>query len=425
MRQNNSNHDHVLGSLFITVFATIGIFTLVQRGYPLDARFLPIIILTTVYVFVGVSAWRMVIKYPRSSFSIFYFTTQCIVTVAMNFVIESELGARIPPFWDFAIVFQAGILGKWQWLVWLLLAGTRISDSVLVQGNFSQVTTTLSIYVGFALAGHMFNRAHQAQQDLQDLAIRVEEKRQQDVHRFEQIHTVRQNFLRSATHDLKNPVNVFLGFLQLLEQDSQIQQHEQAPEYLTHMNRSANHMNMLIQDMLDLLEVQSEIQPKLTRIDLTQLIQSVVNDMAVQAKKHDVYLHVDFPSDKIHATVDPHMFRRLLDNLISNAIKYTPAMGSVTVALEEQVHTVDLHVTDTGMGIPQDEIPHIFEPFTRVAAESHRIIEGTGLGLAIVKAIADQHGASVGVDTVLGMGTTFTVRLPRAIPQKIEPATLI
>lgn len=413
MRRGSTNRDQILGGFFITSFATTGVFSLMQRGYPLDARFLPIIILTSVYVFVGVSAWGTVLKHPRSSFSLFYFTTQCIVALAMNFVIEAELNTRIPPFWDFPIVFQAGILGNWQWIVWLLLGGYRVGGSVIEAGDISQTATTLSIYVGFGLAGYMFNQAHQAQQALRQMNARIEQTRQQDVRRFEQIHAVRQNFLRSATHDLKNPVNVLLGFLQLLEQDSQIQQHKDAPEYLHHMTRSANHMNLLIQDMLDLMEVQSEIQPKLTRVKLTDLIHEAADEMSVQAKKHDVYLHVDFPSDTVYATVDPRMFRRLLDNLLSNAIKYTPATGSVTIALEEQIETIDVHVTDTGMGIPEDEIPHIFEPFTRVEAESHRVVEGTGLGLAIVKAIADQHNASVGVETVLGMGTTFSVRLPR------------
>jgi signal transduction histidine kinase len=109
---------------------------------------------------------------------------------------------------------------------------------------------------------------------------------------------------------------------------------------------------------------------------------------------------------------DPFQLKQALRNLVGNAIKYTPTNGTVSLAIDVQQYTVLLHVVDNGYGIPEEDLPLLFNRFYRVRTEAVKDIEGNGLGLAIVKSIAEQHGGHVHVESELGKGSCFTIALP-------------
>ena len=153
-------------------------------------------------------------------------------------------------------------------------------------------------------------------------------------------------------------------------------------------------------------------------VDLVALVRESVDALRQLADRSAVGVHVDTP-DHLVAPVDEHRIRQVVDNLVSNAIKYSPAGGTVTVALQSAADTVELTVEDTGIGIPADEVGLVFDRFFRGSQALASHIPGTGLGLDIVSSIVAAHGGQVSLDSEVGRGTTFRVVLP---PDDSEPS---
>jgi two-component system sensor histidine kinase/response regulator len=224
---------------------------------------------------------------------------------------------------------------------------------------------------------------------------------------------MRKQFIGSATHDLKNPIFIISGYMDMLERMPVIVESERAQNYLSAMRRGVSKMNNLVRDMLDLLQLEHGVE--LDKVDyvFTSFVRESVQDTPLRAQEKGVSFTVDVPDDKTLITIDPKRMNRVMDNLVSNAIKYTPEGGSVfvTASIEDDRFTIE--VADNGLGIPEAMLSQLFMPFQRVETEEHMAQEGTGLGLSIVKAIVEQHDGQVTVQSVLGKGSTFRVDLPR------------
>lgn len=268
-----------------------------------------------------------------------------------------------------------------------------------------------SLIIFTSIASYILIRRANLCKQMRQRIENVESQRLNDANQYAQVTQLRAQFVRAATHDLKNPLNVVKGYIELLSTEPAITQNDSAMMFLRHMEHSANRMHALIIDMLDLLEVQSEVKPTLRRVNLNQLIEDTLIDYLPQAAEKGIVLEFQPAEPGIIASVDAHRFERLVDNVLSNAIKYTPQNGYVTVYLDKKLQQVHLCIADTGMGIPEADLPHIFESFYRVQEESHYEIDGTGLGLSIVNAIADQHNATIQVQSEVNKGTRFTIML--------------
>jgi two-component system sensor histidine kinase/response regulator len=224
---------------------------------------------------------------------------------------------------------------------------------------------------------------------------------------------MRKQFIGSATHDLKNPIFIISGYMDMLERIPVILESERAQNYISAMRRGVSKMNNLVRDMLDLLQLEHGVEMDKVNYVFTSFVRESVQDTPLRAQEKGVSFTVDVPDDKTLITIDPKRMNRVMDNLVSNAIKYTPEGGSVfvTASIEDDRFTIE--VADNGLGIPDEALPHLFTPFQRVETEEHMAQEGTGLGLSIVKAIVEQHDGQVTVQSVLGKGSTFRVDLPR------------
>jgi signal transduction histidine kinase len=170
----------------------------------------------------------------------------------------------------------------------------------------------------------------------------------------------------------------------------------------------------LIKDLLDLAKIEAGrmVQYK-ENLALQEVIQKVVDLMRAEAEDKRIDLQFSAPSEipLIHA--DRNSMEEIFTNLISNAIKYTPEKGKVWVALSEERGFVKVSVSDTGIGIEEENLPRIFDKFYRVKTKETRQIVGTGLGLSIVKSIVAAHLGSISVESKAGAGTTFTILLPK------------
>ena len=164
----------------------------------------------------------------------------------------------------------------------------------------------------------------------------------------------------------------------------------------------------LVDDLLALSRLEAS-PPLMRTVNLRAVVESALSSLFDRAETAGLTLTLDAPSSLPRVRADPDRLGQALVNLLDNAIKYTPARGTVTTRLTSEGGYVCVEISDTGPGIPPDDLPHLFEPLYR--AESVRHLPGTGLGLTIVRAILDQHGAPISVRSTPGKGTVFTFRL--------------
>ncbi|MBL8056545.1 MAG: response regulator [Anaerolineales bacterium] len=233
-----------------------------------------------------------------------------------------------------------------------------------------------------------------------------------DVTAFKDLERVKNEFLATASHDLKNPLTAVIGYGDLLERVGPLTPQQGA--FLGRIKSAARQMHELVQDLLDLARMDLGVQLSLERSDLGHLVAEVADEFRPQAAAKGQTLRLAGASAEVQA--DRARLRQVFRNLIGNAIKYTPEGGLIEVMLSVRATQACVQVRDTGLGIPATDLPYIFDKFYRVQADDRQGIEGSGLGLAIVKAIVDQHAGDVTVESTVGQGTCFTVSLPVPVP---------
>jgi len=225
---------------------------------------------------------------------------------------------------------------------------------------------------------------------------------------------LKSEFLANTSHELRTPLSSILGFLKLIL-DGHVPEPEQQLRYLRIAHDSATHLLAIINDVLDLAKIEAgrlETQPCTTPVapildDLDSLFRHQARDKGVEL----VVASVE-PSLKIHA--DPDRTRQILTNLLSNALKFTPASGSITVEVSPEGDDLLFTVRDTGAGIPPEELERVFDSFHQVDGSTTRAAGGTGLGLTISRLLAEKMGGSLTLESAgRGLGTTVRLRLPR------------
>jgi signal transduction histidine kinase len=221
----------------------------------------------------------------------------------------------------------------------------------------------------------------------------------------------RAQFLAVVSHEMRTPLTSIISFSELLRGESS----GLSPEglrFLGIIERNADRLLRLIDDLLMLNRLEAGGLPlELSEVSLPDLAADSVKSAAPVAAKSRVSLHLDEGSGPMVAA-DPRRLSQVLDNLIGNAVKFSHVGGLVRVRLRYQRGTWRIDVSDTGIGIPQDEAARLFGPFVRGTNARTAGLPGTGLGLAIVKSLVEMHGGRVQVDSVLNEGTTFSVFLP-------------
>lgn len=221
---------------------------------------------------------------------------------------------------------------------------------------------------------------------------------------------LRREFVANASHELKTPVTSIRGFSELISSGI-VTDPDTIRDYIGRIQAEADRMAALIADILTLSSLdESGGAPERERVDVLALAREVAESLAPQAQANHV--EITLSGDGVTLFTPREHLRRLLINLIENAVKYNKPGGAVTVRAVRHSALCELTVSDTGIGIPPASIPRIFERFYRVAPGRARTTGGTGLGLAIVKHIVSQLGGSVSVQSTPGEGTTFRVRLP-------------
>jgi signal transduction histidine kinase len=221
-------------------------------------------------------------------------------------------------------------------------------------------------------------------------------------------------FVSVASHELKTPINVIIGYLQLLEEGVYGELTPQQRQIHQTLAAQANTLQRLVKQLLDVSRFEAgggRLEPRDARLET--ILNELESAFSVLARQREVRFCVEKRGgipDVVHWDVD--RINEVLGNLLSNAFKFTPHGGSVTLVIEPAQQSVRMRVRDTGAGIPPEQLPRVFEKFYQADNQTAARADGSGLGLAIAKQIVDAHGGSITCESTLGVGTTFTITLP-------------
>ncbi len=231
-----------------------------------------------------------------------------------------------------------------------------------------------------------------------------------DITLFKELEQMKNDFVATVSHDLKNPIHAIVLAADLLGRFGELNEGQQNLQQ--RIVTTANYMSELVSDLLDLGQIEAGVNLRRDPVDLTLLTADVVGELGVQAGAKGVALTAVLPPDSLVLAGDSGRLKQLLLNLIGNAIKYTPGGGTVTTTLLAEPTCARLTVRDSGIGIPTADLPFIFDKFYRVHTPETKEIKGTGLGLAIVHSIVEAHNGRISVTSTPIQGSTFTVTLP-------------
>lgn len=239
---------------------------------------------------------------------------------------------------------------------------------------------------------------------------KVEEDMMNTLRREKELNEMKSRFVTLASHEFKTPLSVILSSISLIEKYPDGDQQDKRLKHIHRIKSNVNNLKQILNDFLSLEKLESGIvQNRPVKTDLAELTREAIQDMENSFKEgQHIELHTEGTPRPIQ--VDNQLLRNILNNLLSNAIKYSGESNPVDCTLSYQPATVDILVRDHGIGIPPEEQHHLFERFFR--ATNTTGISGTGLGLSIVKRYLDLMGGQIGLSSVSGEGSTFTVTLP-------------
>ncbi len=242
----------------------------------------------------------------------------------------------------------------------------------------------------------------------------AEQQRNAALFEAQQANRVKSEFLANMSHELRTPLNSIIGFAESLSLE--IFGPHTSPKYSEYSGdilSSATHLLSVINDILDLSRIEAgETRVEDDRIDLPELIGESVSMIRPLAAARQHSVRIDTPRDLPPLVADSRLVRQILLNILSNAIKYTGVGGSITVTAGLADGKLFFSVSDTGIGIAEEDLDHVLEPFGQARAAAEITHPGTGLGLAICKHLAELHGGRLKLDSKVGIGTTVTVFMP-------------
>jgi signal transduction histidine kinase len=246
----------------------------------------------------------------------------------------------------------------------------------------------------------------------------------QQVHQLKETDQLRRELVANVSHDLRTPVTSLQGYLETLVLKEGVLSPQERRRYLDIAVAQSQRLGELIGELFELTKLNSqEMRPRLESFSLGELVQDVVQKFRVIVEAKQVTLQAKLGEDLPVVSADIGLIERVLENLIENALRYTPQGGRITIILSRMGEKIMTRVTDTGCGIPPSELPHIFDRYYQVGKNHQRSERGSGLGLAITKRILELHESAVEVQSIVNQGTIFSFHLAVAQPGVIQVAT--
>lgn len=300
--------------------------------------------------------------------------------------------------------------------LWGLLIAHQCTQTRRWQENETNLLT--SIAEQLAIAIHQAELMRSLTQEKLLLEQRVVE-RTSELHdalvAAEAAGRVRNEFLATISHELLTPLTYVIGMSSTLLRWSFGELSQRQRDYLQTIHDSGEHLLGMINDILDLSQIEAgKTVLKVTNFSLSQIAQASIKSIEAKAVNQQINLKLDLKTNQHQDdfTADPHRIQQIIGNLLSNAVKFTPAGGNVILRVWVEENTAIFQVEDTGIGIPENQLPRLFEKFHQLDTPYRRRYEGTGLGLALTKQLVELHRGRIEVESTEGIGSIFTVWIP-------------
>ncbi|MCT2537187.1 ATP-binding protein [Aquibacillus koreensis] len=232
-----------------------------------------------------------------------------------------------------------------------------------------------------------------------------------DITELKRVEQMRKDFVANVSHELKTPITSIRGFAETLL-DGDMDSDDLRKQFLAIILTESERLQALVHDLLELSKLErDEFKLRYENIEITKLLSGIIAITEQQAEKKDIEFTATI-DDSIYMRADHDRLKQVFINLLNNAINYTPVSGKVELVVKENQEVVEITVSDTGIGIPEEVQNRIFERFYRVDRARSRNTGGTGLGLAIVKHIVEAHKGTIHVESRLDQGSTFRIEIP-------------
>jgi PAS domain S-box-containing protein len=303
------------------------------------------------------------------------------------------------------------------------VAGTILSE----QGELMWVVTILHDLTEAIEKARLFEQLKQASAELErkvqeataELADQNELLRRQHI-ALEQASALKSQFLANMSHEFRTPLNAILGYTHMLLNGVTGAISDQQRKSLTRIDSNSKHLLALINDILDITRIEAGRMPlNLSTFRIPELVNEVMSELEPIIKRSNLAVTSRMPRGLPSIKSDRHKVKQIVLNLLSNALKFTPG-GSVTITASQNAKTrmIDIAVSDTGVGISREDQVKVFEDFRQLDSSPARGYGGTGLGLSICRRLAQMLGGTIELDSLLGKGSTFTLRLPARVRQR-------
>ena len=294
-----------------------------------------------------------------------------------------------------------------------LFVGTQNTDVTITEGD-EELITIFGNQIGQALENaRLFEQTWRSQQELEVKVVERTHALQLALNEVKIMNLRKNDFVSAVSHELRTPLTSIKGYASILLAGKLGDISEDIRTRLDKINRHSDELTHLVNDLLDISRIESgKVIMNRENQDLRKLMDNVIDLLSGQLREKQIEFSVDIPDDANNIVADATQINRVLINLIGNALKFTPAGGKISVASHKVDNRVQIDVTDSGCGIPEEALYAIFEEFYRVDNQINQEVKGTGLGLSLVKHIIEAHAGKIWVRSSLGHGSTFSFTLP-------------
>jgi two-component system sensor histidine kinase/response regulator len=343
--------------------------------------------------------------------------TYILENCLLNFLRTNQIRAKVVApiifenkLWGLLIAHQCDAPRQWTESEKALLSS--IAEQLAIAINQSQLMDSLR------------EATHKLTQEKRTLEQRVIERTmalREALLAAEAASRIRNEFLATISHELLTPLTYVIGMSSTLLRWPLGELTPRQREYLQTIHDSGERLLEMINDILDLSQIQAgKTVLNICEFSLTRLAENIVDSLLEKSTNAKVTLKLDVQVNPRHDqfSADPGRIEQIIWNLLTNAIKFTPQGGTVTLRFWVEDNTVIFQVEDTGIGIPEEKLPLVFEKFQQVDASYHRPYEGTGIGLALTKQLVELHRGRIEVESTVGVGSVFTVWIPSSVFDK-------
>jgi two-component system CheB/CheR fusion protein len=261
------------------------------------------------------------------------------------------------------------------------------------------------------------------EKEKEELLVREHDLR----HTAEDANRLKDEFLAIMSHELRNPLNVILGYAELLLRSDEIKGSVPLRRMADAVKRNAVAQSKLIRDLLDLSRLRSgKLELNRETVSPIVAIENAIETVRMEADGKNISIEVDAPRDAMFVEADPVRLEQVIWNLLNNAVKFTPHDGHIAVRLRNESDQILLSVEDSGQGIDESFLPHIFEIFRQADPSTNRSQSGMGIGLAVVQQLVELHGGSVSAHSDgVGQGASFRIQLPRSLQNQLRRSPVL